>query len=116
MPPPSERQTMSNSAINVGGIYADLDINTGNLDRGLASARQALEAIDREVAHLQSDFQAGAIALTDYNARMQALTNTQQELITRMQTAYAATRTLHTGLEVVNSKAMAAAGGSRNFG
>lgn len=92
-------------AINVGSIVADLDIRTGNLDRGLARARQALDAVDQELRQLDSDLDAGAITLTAYTARFMALGRTTAELTTHMNAAYSATTTLHTGLEVYNQTA-----------
>lgn len=90
--------------INIGSIYADLDIRTGNLDRGLARAREALEACDREAVQLQADLKQGAISATDHANRMAALSATVHGLTTRMNAAYSATTTLNTGLEVLNRR------------
>ncbi len=61
-------------AINLGGIYADLDLNTGNLDRGLAGARVAMDAMGSEVRTLQAGFKAGSISSQDFAARGRVLT------------------------------------------
>ncbi|WP_406698558.1 hypothetical protein V5E97_06710 [Singulisphaera sp. Ch08] len=96
---------MAGQGIDLGSIYADLDIRTGNLDQGLAKARNALDAVNKEVKQLQQEFADGAITASELSARMAALGATATELTTRMQAAYAATSTLHTGLEVLNASA-----------
>lgn len=96
---------MATQGINVGGIYADLDIRTGNLDQGLAKARQALEAIAKEVKQLGQDYRDGAITIADYASRTAALSATEAQLTSRMQAAYGATTTLNTGLELVTKNA-----------
>jgi hypothetical protein len=102
--------------INIGGIYADLELNSGKLDQGLAKARQALEAIAAESRKLQADFSRGAIGSAELAARLSALTQTANELTNRMQAAYAATNTLHTGMEIFNAAAGRAGAGARNLG
>ncbi|WP_406699181.1 hypothetical protein V5E97_09920 [Singulisphaera sp. Ch08] len=93
------------AGINLGGIYADLDIRTGNLDQGLAKARNALDAVNKEVKQLQQDFADGAITASELSNRMAALGTTAAELTTRMNAAYTATTTLSTGLEILNANA-----------
>lgn len=96
---------MAGKGIDLGGIYAELDIRTGNLDQGLAKARQALDAVNKEIVQLQQDFADGAISAADLGSRMAALGATATDLTTRMQAAYTATTTLHTGLEILNANA-----------
>jgi hypothetical protein len=101
--------------INIGGIYADLEVNSGKLDQGLAKGRQALDAIAAEVRKLQADFDRGAVGTAAFNARMAALSQTANELTTRMQAAYASTNTLHTGMEIFNASAGRAGAGAKNL-
>jgi hypothetical protein len=102
--------------INIGGIYADLAIDSGKLDQGLAKGRQALDAIAAEVRKLQADFDRGAIKAGEFGARMAALSQTANELTARMQAAYTATNSLHTGMEVFNASAGRATAGGKNMG
>jgi|GEM_PF-4188423 len=102
--------------INIGSIYADLDIRTGNLDRGIARAREALKACDREAVQLNEDLKQGGITATDHASRMAALAATVSGLTTRMEAAYGATRTLNTGLEILNKKANGMVGATSRMG
>lgn len=102
--------------INIGSIYADLDIRTGNLDRGLARARQAMDACEREAEQLTREFNLGSISASDFNDRMTALNATINGLTSRMNAAYGATRTLNTGLEIVNKNANNMVGATSRMG
>lgn len=86
--------------INIGGIYADLEINSGKLEQGLAGARKALDIVAQEVKRLDEDMNRGSITVADYNARMAELANTEQTLISKMQAAYTAVSTANGGLNV----------------
>jgi len=70
----------------------------------LSRAREALEAISREASQLDADLRSNAISKGDHAARVVALANTYDQLAAKMQAAYGATRTLNTGLEIVNKK------------
>ncbi len=103
-------------AVNIGGIYADLDLNTGNLDQGLAKGRQAMEAVAQEVRTLQANFKAGAISAQDLAARTAELNQVMAELKSRMEAAYSAVGVTGNGLGVLNAGMTRAAGGSRDLG
>jgi hypothetical protein len=88
--------------INIGEIYADLSINSKELDRGLANARRAINMCERELRQLDAELRNGIITWNDYNTRVAALNNTINDLAQRMQAAYAANNQLNAGLGVAN--------------
>lgn len=102
--------------INVGGIVADLDLNTGNLERGLARGRYAMDAIGREVQSLQKAFKDGGIGAQEFADRMNTLDKTAGDLADRMKDAYQAIGVVGSGLDVYNKQMAVGATGTQRFG
>jgi hypothetical protein len=100
------------SAINIGQIQADLQVNSGHLERGFAAARNAMRAVDVELRQLAQEFQIGTISSTDYAARVQVLTAQHQQLSIAMRQAYADCGALNRNM---NLAGMTAAGASGRF-
>jgi hypothetical protein len=107
---------MAGGAINIGGIEADLDLNTGNLERGLANAHRAMDGIEREIRQLNEDFSREAIGLQSYTDRMNELSTTVQTLAPKMQAAYHALGVTGNGLDVFNRQMQAGAYGAGRLG
>ncbi len=89
-------------AINIGGIYADLEIDSGKLEQGLSRGRAAMAMIEREMRALQEDWRRQAIGVDEVTARLDKLGKEYGELSARMQAAYAAVGTSANPLDVAN--------------
>lgn len=101
-------------AINIGSIEADLQINSGNLERGLAGGRVAMAAFERELAKLFEELQSGNILFADYAARITAVGDAQGRLAAQMRAAYGAAGTANGGLlSTVNATSQMANGFAR---
>jgi hypothetical protein len=107
---------MAGGAIDIGGIKADLEINSGNVERGLAAGRKALEVFANELNVLGKQLDAGAIGLMDYTARMMELSRTQSDLATQMRVAYSAAKIGAGGLDIFNKSADAGATSAQKLG
>lgn len=98
-------------AINVGAIQADLQLNSGNLERGLANARKAMSTMERELKQLDEDVQRGAISLQDYYTQWRAVVAVMSQLQGSMRTAHAAFTQTGNALGLINAGATQAAAG-----
>lgn len=89
--------------IDIGGIMADLDLDSKKLERGVANARKAIEAIEAEIKQVQAEAAKGLIMPIDASARIAALNQTLGDLSAALPGAYSRMQNLGTGLGVVNA-------------
>lgn len=66
--------------IKIGEVFADLKLDSGNLERGISRAKTALQGIARDIVQLDESYKRGEIGLRDYTRQLQALTETQKQL------------------------------------
>jgi hypothetical protein len=84
----------------VGGIIADLSVDSGKMESGLARGRQAMQMVEQELKQLEADLNRGALSHAAYAARVRELTDTQQQLANAMRAAYAAVGMANGGLNI----------------
>ncbi|MDR3632628.1 MAG: hypothetical protein P4L84_02260 [Isosphaeraceae bacterium] len=101
--------------LKIADIYAELRVDSGKMEQGLAHARQALKMISAEIATLDAEVKEGAISLPDYAARLKVLNDNAISLRTNMQAAYASLHTTNGGLDVMAQGTKSAAGGATQF-
>ncbi len=92
-------------SINVGAIQADLQVDSGNVVRGLSQGREALKAFSKELDTLKSAFESGGIAFDQYATRTNVIRQTVTELKTAMAAAYQEVGRLGDAFDVMNQKA-----------
>jgi hypothetical protein len=102
--------------IDIGGIIANLDVSSGNLEKGLAGGRLALAALGAEARKLQEDFKRGGVDAAEFAQRLRLLETTARDVADRMQLAYRALGSAHNPLDIFNQGANQAAGGAKNLG
>lgn len=102
-------------SINIGGIYADLDVNSGNLVRGLSDARRALSAVESEIETVRHLFSTNAIGANEYADRITALNQTWADLVARMNQAHAAVQVTNGGLDLLAGNARMATGATNGL-
>lgn len=102
--------------MKIADIYAELRVDSGKMEQGLAHARQALGAIAAEARQLKADLRAGAIGIAQYDERLKALNATAATLKTSMQAAYASIGPANGGLDVMAQGMSRASGSATNFG
>lgn len=103
-------------AINIGSIYADLDVNSGKMERGLAKGEHALKLIEAELRNLEKQLQSGAIDMGTYLARVTQLDSAAGSLALKMRQANGALGTQADALDILNKKLKESSGGMGGVG
>lgn len=113
----------SGDRISVGGIEADIVIDTANLGPTLDKVRDGLTKVDSAIAAVQNKMQtAGGYTrelesdLGHLVATKETLIAAEQQLAQQMVTTAGVTQTLHTGLQSIHSGAGRAAMGMMQLG
>lgn len=101
------------SSINVGAIEADLSADPTRMVKGIATARQALDAIRGELKKLDDEFNRGAISAAAHTQRLGDLQAASVRLQNAMQGAFTSLQATGNGLDTVGVQANRA---SRAFG
>jgi len=107
---------MAGGAINIGGIYADLDVSSGNMEAGLAKGEQALRKIEMELKNLDAQLKAGTIGLHEHAARVAELGAVANDLAVRMKAANAALMGNVSAIDLLNAKMQQGASGAGRMG
>lgn len=95
---------MASEAINIGKIYADLDINSGNMVRGLAQGERAVKLIEAELRNLDQQLKTGAIDIDPYLSKVHQLEMAYGGLAIRMNDARSA---IHSQASAIHGQASA---------
>ncbi|WP_422932208.1 hypothetical protein [Singulisphaera sp. PoT] len=98
--------------INVGGIHADLQLDSGHLERGLANARKAMDAFERELKTLDDEVIRGSISVQDWGTRVAVVRDEMNKLSAAMHLANSAVSQSTGALGVMNAGMAKATSGS----
>ncbi|WP_422931783.1 hypothetical protein [Singulisphaera sp. PoT] len=99
-------------SINVGGIHADLQLDSGHMERGLANARKAMDAFERELKTLDDEVTRGSISVQDWGTRIAVVRDEMNKLSAAMHLANSAVSQSTGALGVMNAGMSKATSGS----
>ncbi|WP_422932220.1 hypothetical protein [Singulisphaera sp. PoT] len=89
--------------IDVGGIHADLQLDSGHMERGLANARKAMDAFERELKTLDDEVMRGSISVQDWGTRVAVVRDEMNKLGAAMHLANSAVSQTTGALGVMNA-------------
>lgn len=101
---------MPGEAINIGSIYADLDVNSGKMEAGIARGERALRLIEAELKNLDAQLKQGTIGLQEHAQRVAELGTVATDLANRMKAANSALAGTASAIDLINSKSATMAG------
>ncbi len=95
--------------ISVGGIEADIVLNSGNLDQDLAAIQRGMSLVAAETRILRDQFDAGAKTFADFQAELGHLNATQDALRQKAREVEAAIRAQTTATQAATATTSQAA-------
>lgn len=91
--------------VNIGGLEADLVLNTSKLEKGVENAERALFVIRQDIRQVEAALKRGEISIQDYSREILYLTESEKKLQVAMMTATSAVQQQSSALKTAGNSA-----------